>query len=255
MEPGLPEAYPQDQASSFHIFAELLTLRLGMQVLTEGYYKQKLLGFGAAKNLYFNQSWDFCEEISRLLCERWNISQTLTAADTRDHTGLDDWTYEVLKSSIKRVVNESQNNWDEQLDQIVFQFRTLVNPVTKYSPFFLMFNRNVRMSSTSEAAEEPNSLEVVCPRKEELVHHTSGVQLQQNNVSQMVLANLSAVDLHERKTAQKSRRSSVPLTFQTQEDVFDSVADHTLKKFKHNHIVSFKFETVLSPAVNIEKDN
>lgn len=152
-------------------------------------------------------------------------------------------------------MNDNQDNWDEQLDPILFQFRTLINPVTKYTPFFLMLNRNVQISSMSESVEESNSLEVMCPRNEDLVQHTSGGQLQRTAVRQMVLANLSAVDLQKRKSAQKSRRSSVPITFQAQEDVFNSVTDQALKKFKHNHIVSFKFETVLSPDGNVEKDS
>ncbi|KAG9487672.1 hypothetical protein GDO78_007463 [Eleutherodactylus coqui] len=216
------------------------------KALSSIYYR-----FGAAKNIYFNQTWDFCEEISRLLCERWNISLTLTAADTTDHTGVNEQTYEDLKCSIKRVVNDNQDNWDERLDPVLFQFRTLVNPVTKYTPFFLMFNRNVQVSSMSEAVEESNDLEVVCPRNIDLAQHTSGVQLQRT----AVLANISAVDIQQRKTAEKSRRSAVPITFQAQDNVFDSVADQTMKKFKHNHIVSFKFETVLSPEDNTEKDS
>ncbi|KAG8597594.1 hypothetical protein GDO81_002333 [Engystomops pustulosus] len=223
---------------------------LGMTLHGKHPFQNPLL-FGAAKTIYFNQKWDFCKEISKLLCERWNISLTLTPADTKDHTGLDDRTYEVLESSMRRVVNDNQDNWDEHLDPVLFQFRTLVNPVTKYTPFFLMFNRNAQISGKREAVEESSVVDAECPKNEDLVQHTSGVELQ----SSAVLANLSSVDIKQRKTAQKSRRSSVPITFQPRDDVFESVADQALKKFKHNHIVSIKFETVVSPEANVEKES
>lgn len=86
-------------------------------------------------------------QVSRLLCERWNISQILTPANPVDCVGLDHRSAEVLKSSICNVVNEKPSEWDAHLDPVLFDFRTSVNSATKYTPFFLMFNRYVCLSS------------------------------------------------------------------------------------------------------------
>ncbi|KAJ6656598.1 hypothetical protein lerEdw1_003485 [Lerista edwardsae] len=82
--------------------------------------------FGASKNIFSSLSWDFCEEVSRLLSEQWNISQILTPANC---TGLDSRTNELLKSSLCNVVNDKPSDWDESLDPVLFDFRTSVNSV------------------------------------------------------------------------------------------------------------------------------
>lgn len=86
-------------------------------------------------------------QVSRHLCERWNISQILTPADPADCASLDERSAEVLRSSICSVVSEKPGEWDTHLDPVLFDFRTSVNAATKYTPFFLMFNRYVCLSS------------------------------------------------------------------------------------------------------------
>lgn len=86
-------------------------------------------------------------QVSRHLCERWNISQLLTPTDPTEPPGPGECSSEVLRASICSVVNEKPSEWDAHLDPVLFEFRTSVNSTTKYSPFFLMFNRYVCLSS------------------------------------------------------------------------------------------------------------
>ncbi|NWS13354.1 GIN1 protein, partial [Pachyramphus minor] len=132
--------------------------------------------FGASKNIYTSQSWDFCEEVSRQLCKHWNISQVLTPADPTD--SLDDPSAEVLRSSICNVVNEKPSEWDAHLDPVLFHFRTSVNSATKYSPFFLMFNRYVCLSSEVDFVKD--SKEQGAGKADGLPPFTATVQEQQN---------------------------------------------------------------------------
>ena len=44
----------------------------------------------------------------------------------------------------KNCVNENKNDWDECLDQILFSIRIQKQKSTKFSPFFLLFNRNAK---------------------------------------------------------------------------------------------------------------
>lgn len=45
------------------------------------------------------------------------------------------------------MVVEKQVEWEDFLDPVLAIFRTSVNPTTKFTPHFLMFNRKVGMSS------------------------------------------------------------------------------------------------------------
>ncbi|NXS14183.1 GIN1 protein, partial [Neodrepanis coruscans] len=132
--------------------------------------------FGASKNIYTTQSWDFCEEVSRHLCERWSISQILTPADPTD--SLDD--PEGLRSSICSLVNEKPSEWDAHLDPVLFHFRTSVNPATKYSPFFLMFNRYVCLSSEVDFVKDSKEQGAGSGKADGLPPFTATVQEQQN---------------------------------------------------------------------------
>ncbi|CAH2247241.1 gypsy retrotransposon integrase 1 [Pelobates cultripes] len=133
------------------------------------------LGFGAAKTIYINQTWDICEEVSRKLCEKWNILQTVTSVDTSEYMGLDDRTYDSLKSSIRRAVSEHQKDWDKHLEHIVYELRTTINPVTKYTPFYLMFHRHFQMSPVGE---EPKGHGPISQSNEDFFLYISGMQEQ-----------------------------------------------------------------------------
>ncbi|XP_041436373.1 gypsy retrotransposon integrase-like protein 1 isoform X1 [Xenopus laevis] len=207
------------------------------KVLANLYYR-----YGAARNIYCNQGWDFCKEVSRNLYERCNISQTLTQAEASDHTGLDEMTYEGLKSSIRMAVSDNPSEWDELLESILFTFRTSINPVTKYTPYFLMFSREIQLSLQTEATEVPNSQGTSNSNNESLVQYTCGVQEQRA----AVLANLLATEKQERKSTPRPNRCSPP-SFQGHDGIFVSGAVQPVKKFKHTTVMSFKLKNVLFP--------
>uniref|UniRef100_A0A8C5P7N6 Gypsy retrotransposon integrase-like protein 1 n=1 Tax=Leptobrachium leishanense TaxID=445787 RepID=A0A8C5P7N6_9ANUR len=202
--------------------------------------------FGSAKNIYINQSWDFCEEVSRKLGEKWNILQIMTASHTSEHTGLDDRTYNELKSSIKNMVTEHQRDWDEHLDQVLFEFRTSVNPVTNYTPFYLMFHRDIQPSPMTRT-EEANRHAPMSQSNDDLLLYLSGMQEQRKAVREMVLANLSAAENQERKIVDRSQKTSQPVTSMVQDHLF---GEKPLKKFRHDPLMAFKFETVLHTGEN-----
>ncbi|CAH2295791.1 gypsy retrotransposon integrase 1 [Pelobates cultripes] len=208
--------------------------------------------FGAARTIYTNQTWDICEEVSRQLCEKWNILQTVTSADTSEYMGLDDRTYDSLKSSIRRAVSEHQKDWDEHLEHIVYELRTTINPVTKYTPFYLMFHRDFQMSPVGE---EPKGHGPISQSNEDFFLYISGMQEQRKAVREIVLSNLSGAEKQERNIIERSQRTPLPVLSQGQTQEF---GERPLKRFKQDHVMDFKFETVLPTGENtpvIEKTN
>ncbi|CAM4662393.1 unnamed protein product [Caretta caretta] len=207
--------------------------------------------FGASKNIYSSQSWDFCDEVSRCLCERWNISQTLTPADPAHCPGLDNCTNELLKSSIRNVVNEKPSEWDDYLDPILFDFRTSVSSVTKYTPFFLMFNRYVCLSSEVEFVKDSKEQGAAPGKVDGLPPFTAAVQEQQNAVKEIVIANMAAAYKREQKSVKRKTRSLPSLAFKVEEGVFGGNTNASLKKLKKSQFMAFQIETVLTPEQSI----
>uniref|UniRef100_A0A4X2JUY6 Gypsy retrotransposon integrase-like protein 1 n=1 Tax=Vombatus ursinus TaxID=29139 RepID=A0A4X2JUY6_VOMUR len=161
--------------------------------------------FGASKNIYSSQSWAFCEEVSRHLGEHWSISQTLTPSAAPDPMGLDEATAELLKAALQSMVKEKQPDWDEHLDPVVFGFRTTVSSVTKHTPFFLMFNRRIHLSSE-------------------------------------VIDNTAASGKGDRRGVKRKAGRLPALAFSVEDRGF---TDSPLKKLKQSSFVSFQLETIL----------
>ncbi|CAI5797168.1 gypsy retrotransposon integrase 1 [Podarcis lilfordi] len=205
--------------------------------------------FGASKNIFCSLSWDFCEEVTRILSERWNISQILTPVNC---TVLDSRTNELLKSSLCNVVNEKPSEWDESLDPILFDFRTSVSSVTKYTPFFLLYNRYVCLSSEAECIKDSSKEQGASPfQTSVLPSFTAAVQEQQNAVKEIVIANMAAAYKQEQKSMKRKTKGLSSLTYKMEDGVFDTHEDQALKKLKKNQFVSFQIETVLPPEQSI----
>ena len=68
--------------------------------------------------------------------------------------GLDERTNQTLKDRLGRLCNEQQDDWYEYLDEIAFSMRSQKQRSTKYTPFFLMFHREVRMPHHMELSED-----------------------------------------------------------------------------------------------------
>lgn len=198
--------------------------------------------FGAAKNIYSRQSWDFCEEVSRHLCERWNITQTVTPASSVTHTPLDNKTNDQMKAAIRSIVSENKEVWDECLDPVFFEFRTTPNSVTKCTPFFLLYNREARISSEVELlhVQESKQHEVCCGKSDRI----TSLQEQQDSIKEFVMSNMAAAYRHERKKSKRRARTLSSLTFKVDSKVFGSSTSPTQEKLRKMHL-SFQLESGL----------
>ena len=70
--------------------------------------------------------------------------------------GLDERFNQTLKSSLQRLVNSNQNNWDDLLDEVLFSYRTSRQDSTKFTPFFLMHGREARLPIDIKMSAEGN---------------------------------------------------------------------------------------------------
>ncbi|KAK9391717.1 gypsy retrotransposon integrase-like 1-like [Crotalus adamanteus] len=201
--------------------------------------------FGASRNILCNLSWDFCEEVVKLLLERWNIIQSLTPANC---TNLDCRTNDLLKSSIYNVVNEKPGGWDEALEPVLFELRTSASPVTKYPPFFLLYNRYACLSSEVEYKKEQGSGGFKSSR---FPPFTAAAQEQQNAVKEIVIANMTATYKGEPKSLKRKGKPLSSLTYKMEGGLLGRNGEPPLKKLKRSQFVSFQIETVLSPEQSL----
>ncbi|KAH0625405.1 hypothetical protein JD844_014895 [Phrynosoma platyrhinos] len=194
----------------------------------------------------------FTNYVIRLLLERWNISQLLTPSDPANCTSLDSRTNELLKSSICNLVHEKPSEWDDSLDPVLFGFRTTVSSVTKYTPFFLLYNRYACLSSEAAYIKDSSKEQGTNPFKSNgLPSFSAAVQEQQNAVKEIVIANMAAAYKQEQKSIKRKTRGLSSLPYKMEDGVFESNDDQAVKRLKKNQFVSFHIETVLPPEQSI----
>lgn len=53
--------------------------------------------------------------------------------------------FQTLQRQLIKVVDNKVENWDKYISAVLFAYRTSVQASTKYSPFYLMYNRKARL--------------------------------------------------------------------------------------------------------------
>ncbi|KAG9354891.1 hypothetical protein JZ751_001604 [Albula glossodonta] len=130
---------------------------------------------------------DVVDWVTKHLCDRWNVVQKVSPVEQPQLNALYDRSSSLLREAIRQVVTEKQAEWDDFLDPVLFVFRTSANPTTRFTPYYLMFNREASLPSEVDAdLLKYHQVQEVCPAKEESVSNfVEAMQEQQNTVKQL----------------------------------------------------------------------
>ena len=77
-----------------------------------------------------------------------------------------------MRSAIVKAINKDQDNWEDNLDSILFCYQSSTNDSTKFSPFFLMYGREPKLPielavEGSPLCDDQNSAQVSLETKVE----------------------------------------------------------------------------------------
>ena len=89
-----------------------------------------------------DQGKEFVNEFSENLHEMTGIEQRITSAYHPQSNGLCERQNRTIKDSLVKVLEEKPKEWPNIIDGILFAHRVSIHYSTKYSPFFLMYNRH-----------------------------------------------------------------------------------------------------------------
>ena len=64
--------------------------------------------------------------------------------------GLTERFNQTLSRSLVKVINDSQDNWDEKIDAILFGYRVTKHCSTGYTPFYMMYHREASLPIDAE---------------------------------------------------------------------------------------------------------
>ena len=98
--------------------------------------------FGCFSICHSDQGREFVNQLNHNLFQLAGIEQRISAAYHPQSNGLDERSNQTISRAIMKYINDEQDDWDEDLDCIVFSYRTSVHSSTKFSPFYLMYGRD-----------------------------------------------------------------------------------------------------------------
>uniref|UniRef100_A0A3P9HKX1 Gypsy retrotransposon integrase-like protein 1 n=1 Tax=Oryzias latipes TaxID=8090 RepID=A0A3P9HKX1_ORYLA len=213
--------------------------------------------FGAPKTIVCIQNEDFCDEVTRLLNDRWSLVQKVSPFDQLQLNPLHDSTGPLFKEAVVQMVTEKHAEWDDFLDPVLFLFRTSTSSTTRFPPYSLMFSRKANLPNRTTLNllnyESPEH-DILCT-KEKASTCMAIIQEQQNSVKQLVITNMNAAyKLEKKKNAKRRAYNVTPVTLKIADPLFSVGEVPSPKKVKEGLYLSFPVETVLATAQNSSVD-
>ncbi|KAM3875163.1 vomeronasal type-2 receptor 1-like [Diretmus argenteus] len=105
----------------------------------------KFFEFGIPKKVITDQGREFVNEANTAIFKVLKVKHCMTLAYHPQTNGQDERTNQTLKRQLAKYVNDTQDDWDDHLKSVVCSINNSKQASTKYTPFFLMFNRHPNM--------------------------------------------------------------------------------------------------------------
>ena len=135
---------------------------------------------GLPKYLHSDQGTDFCSKLFREFCKLFGIDKTTTSPWRPQSDGMVERCNRTLETLIRLYINKNQDDWDELLPICAMAYNGSVHSSTGFSPFFLMFGREMRMplemvlpppDADEEELDNPDTLDGFVVRMSQTFEH------------------------------------------------------------------------------------
>ena len=113
---------------------------------------------GVTEIVMSDQSREFVNKVNQKLFELTGTDHRISSAYHPQSNGLDERFNLTIQQALLKFVNESEDNWDMLIDSILFAYRTSKHDSTKYTPFYLMYNREARLPIDVEISSNPTKV-------------------------------------------------------------------------------------------------
>lgn len=113
--------------------------------------------YGAPSILFSDRGRNFMSKVINALCEIFDISQYHTSAYHPNTNGLVERQNSVIAQSLRAYCDKDQKLWPKFLSGIMMSFRKSISAnSTEFSPFFLMFGKEMRLPFDIELQPKDN---------------------------------------------------------------------------------------------------
>ena len=115
-----------------------------MERVVECFVDEIYCRHGAPSQIITDRGTEFVNRIMRETCKLLRIKKISTTPGHPQADGMAERQMGTLKDALYHYVNAFQDDWDGYLPVVAHAYRTTVNVVTGYSPFYLLYGREAR---------------------------------------------------------------------------------------------------------------
>lgn len=120
------------------------------ETIAEAFYVNFIARFGSPKRLHSDLGPNLNARVVHTLCDVYEIDRSHSVPYYPQGNGVVERLNRVLQDIIaKRLMDKDSRDWDKELPAAVFAYNVSPHVETKCSPYFLFFNREACISSTT----------------------------------------------------------------------------------------------------------
>uniref|UniRef100_A0AAR2LYA0 Integrase catalytic domain-containing protein n=1 Tax=Pygocentrus nattereri TaxID=42514 RepID=A0AAR2LYA0_PYGNA len=109
--------------------------------------EQFILRWGTPKSIHTDQGKNFESALFREICDLLEIQKTRTTPYHPQSDGLVERVNRTVTTMLSMFVHSNQRNWDELLPYVMMAYRSSIQASIKFSPYHVLFGREIVMPS------------------------------------------------------------------------------------------------------------
>lgn len=115
------------------------------QTIAKVFVEEIVCRHGTPEKLLSDNGTNFTSELLTEACKLLRIDKIETTAYHPQSNGVVERSHQTLMNHLKCFVEEDQRNWDVWLPYAMMAYRSTPHSVTKYSPYYLLHGREMRL--------------------------------------------------------------------------------------------------------------
>ena len=108
--------------------------------------------FGCPRSILSDRRTSFLNKLLEILTKIFKIKQLMTSRYHPQTNGSLDRSHQVLSDYLKHYLRDN-DDWDTFLPYAMLSYNTTVHKGTKFSPYYLVFGKEARLSSAFPSEE------------------------------------------------------------------------------------------------------
>jgi len=157
---------------------------------------------GVPRNLLTDRGANFTSVLIKETCKLFGIKKLQTSSYNPQANGICERTHKLLIDMISHYVRKDAKNWDEYVPYAVMAYRAMLHCATTYSPYYLVFGREMRLPVEDDWKPRITNKEVTDDEYEKHVRGLAERLREASNVarSQSKLSHETAKRYYDRRT-------------------------------------------------------